>query len=150
MKKLLLTSFLFTTIALNAQIKTTSFQVTEVIIGKTGTTNIDWVVLKKKGDLCTFTYQDNTNTAVSVFKSFSFKDVDNALEGFYKVIMDGFETLPKEDVQVDLPDETIKLQYTKEMGMAKMKMKITYKDKTDPGMTVWLNKKQINKIFGKE
>lgn len=150
MKKLLLISFLLVTVASNAQVKVASSQATEVIIGKTGTTSIDWVVLKKKGDLYTFNYQDNTNTAVSVFKSFSFKDVDNALEGFYKVIMDGFENVPKEDVQIDLPDETIKLQYTKEMGIVKMKMKVSYTNKTDPGTTVWLNKKQVNKIFNKE
>lgn len=150
MKKLLMISFLLVTVASNAQVKVASSQATEVIIGKTGTTSIDWVVLKKKGDLYTFNYQDNTNTAVSVFKSFSFKDVDNALEGFYKVIMDGFENVPKEDIQIDLPDETIKLQYTKEMGIVKMKMKVSYTNKTDPGTTVWLNKKQVNKIFNKE
>jgi hypothetical protein len=36
------------------------------------------------------------------------------------------------------------------MGIVKMKMKVFYTNKTDPGVTVWLNKKQVNKIFNKE
>ncbi|MCF6130965.1 hypothetical protein [Flavobacterium wongokense] len=149
MKKLLSLSFLFLVLAANAQIKVAKAEAKPVIIGKVGTPTLSTVEITKTGDLVTFKYQNNNKPQVAEFKTFSFKDVDGALEGFYSVIMDGMANQPKEDIKIELPNETVNLQYKKEMNIASVKMKISYNSKEEGGVTVWLTKLQIDKLFGK-
>lgn len=149
MRKLLSLSMLFFAFAANAQIKFAGSESKTVLIGKLGTPTLSTVELTKTGDLVTFKYQNNNKPQVAEFKTFSFKDVDGALEGFYSVITDGLTTVPKEDIKIELPNETINLQYKKEMNTASVKMKITYNNKEEAGATVWLTKKNIDKLFNK-
>lgn len=149
MRKLLSLSMLFFAIAANAQIKVAGSESKTVLIGKLGTPTLSTVELTKTGDLVTLKYQNNNKPQVAEFKTFSFKDVDGALEGFYSVITDGLTTVPKEDIKIELPNETINLQYKKEMNTASVKMKITYNNKEEAGATVWLTKKNIDKLFNK-
>lgn len=149
MKKLLslaMLCFVFTT---TAQIKVTKTELKTVVIGKVGTPTLTTVEITKTGDLVTFKYQNNNKPQVAEFKTFSFKDVDGALEGFYNVIIEGFTTLPKEDISIELPTETVKLQYTKAMNVVNVKMKITYNNGDEGGVTVSLTKTAIDKLFGK-
>jgi len=148
-KRLLLVSMLFFALATTAQIKVDKTESKQVLIGKLGTPTLSTVELTKTGDLVTFKYQNNNKPQVAEFKTFSFKDVDGALEGFYGVIIDGLANLPKEDTKIELPNETISLQYKKEMNMASVKIKISYKTGEESGTTVWLSKKNIDKLFGK-
>ncbi len=149
MKKLLSLSLLLAAFAATAQIKVTKTEAKTTLIGKVGTPTLSTVELNKTGDLVTFKYQNNNKPQVAEFKTFSFKDVDGALEGFYGVINEGLTNLPKEDVKIELPNETISLQYKKEMNLASVKMKITYNNGEEGGVTVWLTKKNIDKLFGK-
>lgn len=149
MKKLISLSFLFFVLATQAQIKVTKTDVKPVVIGKVGTPTLSTVEITKTGDLVTFKYQNNNKPQIAEFKTFSFKDVDGALEGFYTVINEGFTTLPKEDIVIELPNETVSLQYTKAMNIASVKMKVTYNNGEEGGVTVWLTKRQIDKLFNK-
>ncbi len=148
-KKLLLLSFLFIAIATNAQIKVAKAEAKPVIIGKVGTPTLSTVEITKTGDLVTFKYQNNNKPQIAEFKTFSFKDVDGALEGFYGIIKDGLAALPKEDTKIELPNETVSLQYTKAMNIASVKMKISYNNGEESGTTVWLTQKQVDKLFNK-
>ena len=149
MKKLLTLSFLLLVFATHAQIKVTKTETKPVVYGKVGTPTLSTVEIIKTGDLVTFKYQNNNKPQIAEFKTFSFKDIDGALEGFYSVINDGFTALPKEDITIELPNETVSLQYTKSMNIASVKMKISYKNGEESGITVWLTKKQIDKLFNK-
>ncbi len=148
-KKLLSLSFLFIALATNAQIKFAKAEAKPVVIGKVGTPTLTTVEITKTGDLVTFKYQNNNKPQVAEFKTFSFKDIDGALEGFYSVINEGFSSLPKEDIKIELPNETVSLQYTKSMNVANVKMKIAYNNGEEGGITVWLTKKAIDKLFNK-
>jgi len=149
-KKLLSLSFLFIVLAINAQIKVANAaDEKSVLIGKVGTPTLSTVEITKTGDLITFKYQNNNKPQIAEFKTFSFKDIDDALEGFYNVINDGFISLPKEDIKIELLNETVNLQYTKSMNIASVKMKISYNNGQEGGVTVWLTKKQIDKLFNK-
>jgi len=150
MKKLLSLSSLLFTLVTTAQIKIGKTEAKSVLIGKVGTPTLSTVELTKTGDLVTFKYQNNLKPQVAEFKTFSFKDIDGALEGFYGVIMEGLNTVPKEDVKIELPNETVSLQFKKEMNIASVKMKISYNDGQEGGITVWLTKLQINKLFNKQ
>ncbi|WP_284651491.1 hypothetical protein [Flavobacterium terrisoli] len=149
MKKLISLSFLFLVFAANAQIKVAKAEAKPIVIGKVGTPTLSTVELTKTGDLVTFKYQNYNKPGFAEFKTFSFKDIDGALEGFYTVINDGFTSLPKEDIKIELPNETVSLQYKKEMNMATVKMKISYNNGEEGGITVWLSKKNIDKLFNK-
>ncbi len=150
MKKLLSLSFLFFVFATNAQIRVAKAENAKpVLIGKVGTPSLSTVEITKTGDLVTFKYQNNNKPQVAEFKTFSFKDIDGALEGFYTIINDGFTSLPKEDIKVELPTETVTLQYTKAMNIASVKMKISYNNGDEGGVTVSLTKMAIDKLFGK-
>jgi hypothetical protein len=148
-KNLLLLSFLFIVLATNAQIKVGKTEAKPVVIGKVGTPTLSTVEITKTGALVTFKYQNNNKPQLAEFKTFSFKDVDGALDGFYEVIKDGLTTLPKEEVKIELPNETVILQYTKAMNIASVKMKISYNNGEEDGATVWLTQKQIDKLFNK-
>jgi hypothetical protein len=149
MKKLLSLSMLFFVLATNAQIKVGKAEEKPVVIGKVGTPTLSTVEIIKTGELVTFKYQNNNKPQIAEFKTFSFKDVDGALEGFYGVIIDGLTNLPKEDTKIELPNETLSLQYKKEMNMSSVKIKISYKNGEEAGSTVWLSKKNIDKLFNK-
>lgn len=150
MKKLLSLSMLFLAFTAAAQIKVANTADTKpAFIGKVGTPTLSTVELTKTGDLVTFKYQNNNKPQVAEFKTFGFKDIEGALEGFYGVIIDGLANLPKEDTKIELPNETLSLQYKKEMNMASVKIKISYKTGEESGTTVWLSKKNIDKLFGK-
>ncbi len=150
MQKLLSLSLLFIALATNAQIKVAAkADVKPVTIGKVGTATLTTLEIMKTGDLATFKYQNNNKPQVAEFKTFSFKDIDGALEGFYNVIIEGFTNLPKEAIKIELPNETVSLQYTKTMGVATVKMKVSYNSGEEGGETVSLTKKAIDKLFGK-
>lgn len=149
MNKLLSLSFLFIALATNAQIKVVKAEAKPVVIGKLGTPTLSTVEITKTGDLVTFKYQNNLKPQVAEFKTFSFKDIDGALEGFYGVINEGFTNLPKEDIKIELPNETVSLQYTKAMNVVNVKMKVSYNSGEESGVTVSLTKKAIDKLFNK-
>ncbi len=149
MKKLLSLSLLFLAVATTAQIKVGKVEAKPTLIGKVGTPTLSTVEINKTGDLVTFKYQNNNKPHLAEFKTFSFKDIEGALEGFYGVIVEGMTSLPKEDIKVELPNETVNLQYKKEMNIASVKMKISYNNGDEGGVTVWLTKRQIDKLFGK-
>ena len=148
-KKLLSLSFLFIAFATNAQIKVAKAEAKPVVIGKVGTPTLTTLEITKTGDLVTFKYQNNNKPQVAEFKTFSFKDVDGALEGFYTLISEGFTNLPKEDIKIELPNETVSLQYTKAMNVTNVKMKVSYNNGEEGGTTVSLTKKAIDKLFNK-
>lgn len=150
MKKLLSLSMLLCfALATTAQIKVAKAEAKTVIIGKVGTPTLSTVEITKTGDLVTFKYQNNNKPQIAEFKTFSFKDVDGALEGFYMVIKEGLTSLPKEDIKIELPNETVNLQFTKAMNIASVKMKVSYTNGEESGTTVWLTQKQIDKLFNK-
>ncbi|MEO5775611.1 MAG: hypothetical protein ABIQ27_01820 [Flavobacterium sp.] len=149
MKKLLSLSFLFIVLATNAQIKVAKAEAKPILIGKVGTPTISTMEITKTGDLVTFKYQNNNKPQIAEFKTFSFKDIDGAFEGFYEVIKDGLTNLPKEDIKIELPNETVSLQFTKAMNIASVKMKISYNNGEESGTTVWLTQKQIDKLYNK-
>ncbi len=140
---------MFIAFAANAQIKVTKTETKPVLIGKVGTPTLSTVEITKTGDLVVFKYQNDNKPQVAEFKTFSFKDIDGALEGFYGVINEGLTNLPKEDIKIELPNETVLLQFTKAMNIASVKMKVSYNNGSEGGVTVWLTKRQIDKLFGK-
>jgi hypothetical protein len=68
----------------------------------------------------------------------------------YKLITDGFISLPEGNITLELPNDIIELHYEKNYGQPTVQF-IQYinKNKKYVGKSQFLNKKQVDKIFGR-
>jgi len=107
------------------------------------------VGLFKKDDKFTINYQDLNTSNLNTFRSFSFLDVNGDVEGLYKLITDGFIVQPTGNITLELPNDIIELHYEKNYGQPTVQF-IQYinKNRKYVGKSQFLNKKQIDKIFG--
>lgn len=107
------------------------------------------VGLYKKDNKYTFNYQDLATANLNTFRSFSFMDLNNDVQGLYKMITDGFIDTPSGNITLELPNDIIELHYEKNYGQPTVQF-IQYinKNRKYVGKSQFLNKKQIDKIFG--
>lgn len=107
------------------------------------------VGLYKKENKFTFNYQDINTSNLNTFRSFSFLDVNSDVSELYKLVTDGFIVEPTGNVTLELPNDIIELHYEKNYGQPTVQF-IQYinKNKKYVGKSQFLNKKQIDKIFG--
>lgn len=109
-------------------------------------------------------YKNLKYMELSEYSSFNFYETGGDLEALYTLIMEGFDA-PNEkvlykhalnykiynEITVDIgEDGTIFLMYGKK-GFAPITFKFLHKDKFGAeSWSMWLSKKQINKLFGKK
>ena len=105
---------LFSTITF-AQIKTLK-KASTVEIGRVGPLGKQNLWCERTADTYTFYYKDVKSPGMATVKSFSFKDIDNAFENLYSMIMDGFNEMPTDNTLVQLPKGMIWLHYEKVVG----------------------------------
>lgn len=143
MKKIILLLTLLSGISAFSQIKVLKNEAL-VEIGKDNS-----VGLYKKENKFTFNYQDINTSNLNTFRSFSFNDVSGDVQGLYKLITDGFIDEPSGNITLELPNDIIELYYQKNYGQPTVQI-IQYinKNKKYVGKSQFLNKKQIDKIFG--
>lgn len=108
------------------------------------------VGLYKKDNKYTFNYQDLNAGNLNTFRSFSFLDIDKDVENLYKLILDGFIEIPDKNIIIELPNDIIELKFERNITQPTMQF-IQYfnKNRKYVGKSQFLNKKQIDKIFGK-
>lgn len=143
MKKFILLFCFILSISAISQIKVLKNE-TLVEIGKDNS-----VGLYKKENRFTFNYQDINTSNLNTFRSFSFLDVNGDVSELYKLVTDGFIDEPTGNVTLELPNDIIELHYEKNYGQPTVQF-IQYinKNKKYVGKSQFLNKKQIDKIFG--
>ncbi|EJL71511.1 hypothetical protein [Chryseobacterium populi] len=108
------------------------------------------VGLYKKEDKFTINYQDLNTSNLNTIRSFSFQNLNGDVSGLYKLITDGFISQPDSNITLELPNDIIELNYEKNYGQPTVQF-IQYinKNRKYVGKSQFLNKKQIDKIFGK-
>ena len=144
MKKItILFTFLLSTLAFS-QIKI--IQTDELIeVGKDNS-----VGLFKRGNKYVFNYQDVNAGNLNTIRSFTFSDLNNDLDTFYRLIIDGLNTLPKLDITLELPEDILELHFEKNFGQPTVQfVQFINKNKKFTGKSQFLNRKQVEKIFGK-
>ena len=143
MKKIILLFTCFFGLTAYSQIKVLKNE-TLVEIGKDNS-----VGLYKKENRFTFNYQDINTSNLNTFRSFSFNDINGDVHELYKMITDGFIDQPTGNISLELPNDIIELQYEKNYGQPTVQF-IHYinKNKKYVGKSQFLNKKQIDKLFG--
>lgn len=144
MKKIILLFTCLFGISAFAQIKVLKNE-TLVEIGKDNS-----VGLYKKDDRFTVNYQDLNTANLNTFRSFSFQNLNKDVSGLYELIANGFIDTPESNIVLELPNDIIELHFEKNYGTPTVQF-IQYinKNRKYVGKSQFLNKKQIDKIFGK-
>lgn len=143
MRKIILLFACMFSISAFSQIKVLKNE-TLVEIGKENS-----VGLYKKENRFTFNYQDINTSNLNTFRSFSFMDVNGDVAGLYKMVTDGFIDEPVGNVTLELPNDIIELHYEKNYGQPTVQfIQFINKNRKYVGKSQFLNKKQIDKIFG--
>ncbi|MCS3531300.1 hypothetical protein [Chryseobacterium sp. JUb7] len=108
------------------------------------------VGLYKKDDKFTINYQDLNTANLNTFRSFSFQNLNGDVSGLYAMITNGFIDAPEGNIVLELPNDIIELHYEKNFGQPTVQF-IQYinKNRKYVGKSQFLNKKQVDKIFGK-
>ena len=112
------------------------------------------VFLEKNADNQYFVrYQDMRFPSIVEFNSFWFRDIDNALDGFYNLVMDGFGDVdfPPDDLKLEFPDDVVFVRFEKFTGV-KMASFVVYDNVSsfEKGRSGLFTKKQIQKLFGRK
>lgn len=143
MKKIFLLFSCTLSLSLFSQIKVLKNE-TLVEIGKENS-----VGLYKKEKKFTINYQDINTSNLNTFRSFSFQDVNGDVSELYKLITDGFIDEPIGNVTLELPNDIIELHYEKNYGQPTVQfIQFINKNRKYVGKSQFLNKKQLDKIFG--
>ena len=143
MRKIILLFACIVSASIFSQIKVLKNE-TLVEIGKENS-----VGLYKKDNRFTFNYQDINTSNLNTFRSFSFLDVNGDVMGLYKLVTDGFIDQPSGNVTLELPNDIIELHYEKNYGQPTVQfIQFINKNRKYVGKSQYLNKKQIDKIFG--
>ncbi|MCW3161671.1 hypothetical protein [Chryseobacterium oryctis] len=144
MRKILLLFTCMFGISVFSQIKILKNE-TLVEIGKDNS-----VGLYKKDDKFTINYQDINTSNLNTIRSFSFLNLNSDVESLYKLISDGFIDPPIGNTTLELPNDIVELHFEKNYGQPTVQfIQFINKNRKYVGKSQFLNKKQIDKIFGK-
>jgi len=115
-----------------------------VIIGK-----VQHISCTKNENTYTITYNDHKFTQIDDFKSFSLSEED--FNDIFDIIIQGFSDIPKEDIKLETPNDVLILKFSKSMGIVSLNIyHLVNKNAEIVGLTRYLTKKQVLKLFGKK
>lgn len=114
-------------------------------LGRVGTND---VYVQKEGNLYTFYYK-NIETPEAYMRNFTFKNLDGDYDGLYKIIMDGFNANPLNDLKLELPNDYVWLHYTRTATKITVQFMTNNKTTGLTGLSVPLSVDDIKKLFEK-
>lgn len=109
------------------------------------------VTLYKKEKRYIFNYQDVNSANLNTFRTFAFSDLNRDFETLYKLISDGFISMPAGEITLELPNDIVGLNFAKNYGQITVQfVQYINKNKKYIGKSQFLTKKQVDKLFGKD
>jgi hypothetical protein len=145
MKKIFTAAILFINCVAFSQIKVIPTTPLEDI-GKIGLKDI---YIQKEGDEFTVFYKNIEIKDSDALRKFSFKNVDNDFDNLYAIIMDGFKQSPLYDIKLELPNDYVWLHYTRKADKLAVQLMSSNKATATTGISDFLSRDQIGKLFGK-
>ncbi|MFD2603827.1 hypothetical protein [Flavobacterium suzhouense] len=107
--------------------------------------------ITKSGNKYTVKFRDQQFKTLDEYREFSFEDVDNTFNDLYAAVEEGFTTMPKESVMLELPDYIVGLHFSKFLGAPVLRFSCATKVKDAPVyFSNEIAKKQVDKLFGKK
>lgn len=147
-KIILITTFLLSSFGFS-QIKVVETS-KPIEIGKIAPMGSFLISIEKVDDTYNISYRDMKFLQLTEIKSFSFKN-DSAFEDLYSMIIKGFETMPKDDIMLELGNDIVWLHYEKSFGVPVFRFGHAVDKNADViGFSQLLSKKQVMKLFGKK
>ena len=147
MKRIITIAILLFSVVSFAQIKV----IETVPVEKLGKVNNNYI--QKIGDEYTVYYTIIQSDDDSTLRKFSFKNIDNAYNSLYNIIIGGFTASPLYDIKLELPNNYIWLHYTGNVvpDKATVQFMVSSKDASSGSSNVSepFVKDQINKLFQK-
>lgn len=98
-----------------------------------------------------FSYQDMEYKSLVEYEHFFFKDVDNAFDSLYDMIIAGYKDRPEKSIELQTEHNVIWVNFVKSFGMTMVTFSSTAdaEGKLHKGTSNMFTKKQIEKLFGK-
>ena len=122
------------------------------IIGKIAPLGDVLIECSKTGNTYSFIYRDIKFTSLTDYESFSFRDIDNAFESLYSLIIKGLKEKRTDTVTIELPEGegVIFLNFIKSFGVASLQIAhAPYKEHNIIKYSTYLSKNKVKKLFGK-
>lgn len=115
----------------------------ENLIGK-----VQHFKITENESIYTCTYTDIKFKTMNEIKSFNLNKGE--FDQLYEIIEKGLNEVPKESVEIENNDLRLSIEFVKMMGVRSIQ--ITHYDKETGiiGLTSYLTKKQVSKVFGKD
>lgn len=146
MRKLLsLTVMLFCAVTGYSQIKV----VPTTPLEKLGRVGLNNVYVQKEGANFTFFYKNIENSDETSIRNFSFKNVENDYDNFFKIIVDGFNASPMYDIKLELPNDFVWLHYSKTTAKVGVQFMTTNKVTGSTGISEMMTVEDVKKLFEK-
>ena len=117
-------------------------------IGKVKKLLTTYMETYKQGDIYTFRYKDMSYEHVNEWKSFSI--TEESFKELYVLILKNFQDPPEDRIMINLKGKgSITLNYTTNLGITSFFFMHAIDNNADIiGQTTYMNKKDINKLFG--
>ena len=145
MKKIILLLALVVAQFANAQTKTGEY----VQIGKIAPLGAFAISIDKYPDSYRVSLKDQKFKELEKITHFSISEKE--FEDLYSLIMSGFDSLPKDELVVELTQGTAWLRFEKNMGITSLQIKYSAEKNYDfAAESNFLTKKQVTKLFGKK
>ncbi|MEO8515497.1 MAG: hypothetical protein ABI426_02070 [Flavobacterium sp.] len=143
MKKLFTAALLLLSVMTFGQIKVLETTPLE----RLGRVGVNDVYVQKEGSQYTFFYKNIENLEDQSIRNFTFKNVENDYDNFYKIIMDGFNASPMNDIKLELPNDYVWLHFSKTTNKVAVQFMTTNKVTASTGISGFLSLDDVKKLF---
>lgn len=118
-------------------------------IGSVGGYQMGHVDCVMQNNLYVITYENQNDVRVNDYAHFSIKAED--FDDVYNTILEGFKTIPNDEIHIPTISGYVSLEYTKFLG--KISMRFTQSKKKGAlgiSYSTWYSQKDMEKLFGKK
>ncbi len=149
MKKIIVGVLLFVSSLGFSQIKVME-TVPLIQVGRVGENGNSNIYIQKEGNEYKVIYKNIDPEELGSTRFFSFKDLNNDFESFYKLTLNGYNASPVQDIKLDMPNEIVWLHYVKSLqNKVTMQFMATNKVTGITGTSDFMTPESIKNLFGK-
>lgn len=149
MKQITLAILLIIGFNCNAQLEIVKTE-KPVEIGKV--TNLGQLAIEceRYGEQYVFTYQDVKFQQLTDYKSFTLKN-EQSFNDLYELIVSNWDNPPEEDIMIKLDEGYLWVRFVKALGVTNVAFAHSVDENADIlGISTWLTKRRVDKLFGKK
>lgn len=149
MKQITLAIILLVAFNVNAQLDIVKTE-KRIEIGKISNLGQLAIKCEKIGEHYVFTYQDIKYQHLTEYKSFWLGN-EQSFNELYALILQHWENPPEDDIMIKLDEGYLWVRFAKALGVTNVAFAHSVDENADIlGLSTWLTKKRVEKLFGKK